>query len=894
MGTYTFYGSDPPDWSEGACDGHLFSLQFQNKPEDSQLERIAETFERGLAKGPASPASQPWLWSDRFATFYLGERWSSDVYDSPAFLVAAERFLDDIHRISPIVDAIFHGAHGDPPPVGQLSPGPDFGIETTTGPFGRPVDPSFPPAAPNPVVEAARARTREELAEAKIDEAVGKQKRGMVGMQRTTITPPPASEPDISAWREVVDQANLPEPYSGPKYHRIIPHSANERCLVCSRERVFKIDETGAYRSLFAAKVGIESVTDANYLFDGRVVVATDKKLRVFDVSAPLPKMLHSLVGGGNELTIVRDGRVVVSGPKPRVVAYAAGKFKLIGSFDTHLLTFTGEQDGKLIYAGGASYFEVTGLDEIYDKFAKRVQKKPAKATNKKLPAAAKAEPANIELRPVDLATLEPPAPEVSPEVIASFPPGSLIWQCKQGRSAALAPKRKPQPGCWAPLYKLEYLDDKGKVVKLTTKIHGKPWRVKALSQLALSEDGATLFVRAYNDTFAVDTATQDVQSVIGGQWEFHGNLIDMDPLDARQVLLLGERRWLWMRKDKDSWEKVADAKLSKPEATAVVETPAGFAAVVLSDSKNRLEVFALVNNTLSSVGVLREPVQSLEARGGRIVTHLAGESVEVVGLEGVVAAAAARPSPSEKKAVKKKAAKPEVTHDAIDPKLVPPEIPPAMRRRLKVKDKDARFRCSANGLEGALCQENSSFHTLVLGGKPPRHIDISGIQSVSGFDISRDGTVYLSTIRSFIRLPQDAGEPELILSIDLDKRPSNYGEDICVLNDNALLALGSRRLELLRRGDDGSWRVVDKRNVKYGERLLPVREFGLVVVLTKSGLELFGVKRSKNKLQRLTTLEAFLDRVSIVEDRRILVRDVNKAAWEFGNLAEVVETVLA
>ena len=131
--------------------------------------------------------------------------------------------------------------------------------------------------------------------------------------------------------------------------------------------------------------------------------------------------------------------------------------------------------------------------------------------------------------------------------------------------------------------------------------------------------------------------------------------------------------------------------------------------------------------------------------------------------------------------------------------------------------------------------------------------------------------------------------EPTMVHELNLNKRPTSYGQDIVALDDHTLLALGSRQALLLRRDDAGQWRQVAKRNVKEAERLLPLRELGLVVILTGNPRErvlVLGVKKN-DRIQILAKVGGWLDALR-VGDGRVFVRTVNNEAWELQNLAEV------
>lgn len=275
MGSYTRYGFDPPDWDEGACDGHQFSVQFARALSASELDRVAALFERGLARGAAKAAPQPWLWADRFALFTVGERFGS------GFLRAVEHVLDDIHAFAPILDVLFLGAREEAVDA-KPDAGPDFGVNASTAAYRRAVDPSLPPAAAIDSFERSRLRVREALIEERIAEVLRAEKRGQVGLQPTSMTPPEPKEPDLGPWLDLLERTKRVD--EGWIRRQLVPHSSGDRCLLVQQYSVRELDGSGASRGLFTVEPGIESVGAAAYLYDLRVVVATDKRLRLFDL----------------------------------------------------------------------------------------------------------------------------------------------------------------------------------------------------------------------------------------------------------------------------------------------------------------------------------------------------------------------------------------------------------------------------------------------------------------------------------------------------------------------------------------------------------------------------------------------------------------------------------
>ncbi len=67
---------------------------------------MATLFEASFAAGPARAARRPWLWSERFARFALGERWSNA---TRGMFKQVAAFLKSVHGHCPIEDVLFWG-----------------------------------------------------------------------------------------------------------------------------------------------------------------------------------------------------------------------------------------------------------------------------------------------------------------------------------------------------------------------------------------------------------------------------------------------------------------------------------------------------------------------------------------------------------------------------------------------------------------------------------------------------------------------------------------------------------------------------------------------------------------------------------------------------------------
>ena len=180
------HGFGPADWFEGSSEGQGYELCFADPPDDGTRVRIAHAFEDALRGTGAEPSDDPWLWSGRWALFFVAERPDEDAGVDDEF-DARQTFCDmedgvrealhAIDAVSPIEHAIFWGASalhewdGEPPPPGPVWPGleqPSPEIIGRAGPdrglLAGKVDTSFESARKEARLErmAGRARAKKQ------------------------------------------------------------------------------------------------------------------------------------------------------------------------------------------------------------------------------------------------------------------------------------------------------------------------------------------------------------------------------------------------------------------------------------------------------------------------------------------------------------------------------------------------------------------------------------------------------------------------------------------------------------------------------------------------------------------------------------------------------------
>ena len=150
---YVFYGESPGDWFEGANLGHIYEIVFKTEPDAKTKAKIAKLFTKQTSKGLVEAAPHPWMWSGRWALFFVGERKKG----GDPFFEAVKKLMDEIHAEAPLAEVIFRGTRADEtryprPPT----PGPKWPKLQFPKQFGSSIDASLPEGAPDEAFEKAR------------------------------------------------------------------------------------------------------------------------------------------------------------------------------------------------------------------------------------------------------------------------------------------------------------------------------------------------------------------------------------------------------------------------------------------------------------------------------------------------------------------------------------------------------------------------------------------------------------------------------------------------------------------------------------------------------------------------------------------------------------------
>jgi len=904
---FRFYGDHPADWIEGASDGHGFSVQFVGPPTSEGLRTIATLYQSMLSKGPASPSRGPWEWSERFAHFHVGERWTAGA----AILGPVLRLLWKVHATCPIRDVVYFNAReGAGGPEQPPDPGP-AGWHYF-GQFRRQTDPALPPLATIEAFEevrlAAALATWERDTREQIDQEI-KAQRGEKGIrlehfdgEGPTFPPPPGEAPTVStaADRLIVQtgagerrELALPEGSGDPGC--VAAHPDGGRALVGGRDFIVEVDlATGSVRPRRVPARG-EALQDLTWLEGESWAALTADRLYVLEPGADGDAIVDALDVRRSGLQPLLGGRVVAafsSIGKPEFFALAHRQLKRLGATKARIDDVV-EHEGRLLATfehqtdAPRSWYELLGLEEALDAL---VAKKP----RKKRSAKPVIETITHDALPDELRSsrLARSPVELEREWNGLFAQRFEGWVSE----FTAVPAARSSRGVLATVVEPTTIlvsHEEGQVRKLRKFRKGQD-----VTQLEFDPTGRYLFAccRGLVTRFDLDDG-------------FRRETVHDDPSKPMQICAVSGERLLayfltgvcQVALEDGAWALKGVKKVPR-YATAAL-SPA-LETVFLVDSSKGARAFAAVGDKMLEVWKWSSRCTRASFVGPRVFLHLDWveqfPAAEVLGLEAALEAKRRAPVRKKARASKKPGTKkPEVVQQVIEPASVPDDAhEQAVYAHLGIQGETGELRCrqSAAGLRGALCDPAGGgyYRTLVIDGeRGPRRTDISGISSVGGFDLAPDGSVYLARLQGFLRLDPDTGEPAMLHELNMHKRPTSYGRDVAALGEDVLLALSSRRVELLRRDETGAWQAVSKRNVKQGERLFPLRSLGLAVILTGHPQErvlLLGIGRN-DRLQILSKLGGWLAAFRVVDDR-VFVRTVNDEAWELTGLAAVAESL--
>lgn len=458
---FRYYGRSPADWHEGANEGHIYEVQFRREPSEGERARLAEVYESLLASGPARPSTRPWLWSQRFARFTVGERWSSA---ARATFSKVTDFLLAAHRVCPMAEVVFwgmreEGTSGWDRWTVAVQPKPDQGPAYDPPAGVRAVDPALPVGAPHAAFEAARLTARSEVQRtriekvnagsdvqlvpfegevvrptvpAELEEAFGAPKPTWVerngrksladGYHPLFATPRPIARHTTNGYTDgfaFLDDSGGVRPVVFPDGHRaghyIAVHRDGDQALTACGNHLHAVDlATGVATPRFVVEDKVQGLA---YLGDLWVVRGASELL-VLDPSTEVPTVVASAKGKGDTVSVHRDDTVLITaeyGANPRVYAFAEGKLRKVAGFKSKLSSPV-EVDGRVLFYANdaASYYALDGLDEVVEAWAgplrekaEKARQKAAKSTPAK-PKPAKSPPANSHSGETEPAETEP------------------------------------------------------------------------------------------------------------------------------------------------------------------------------------------------------------------------------------------------------------------------------------------------------------------------------------------------------------------------------------------------------------------------------------------------------------------------------------------------------
>jgi hypothetical protein len=684
---FRFYGSRPGDWFEGANDGHCYELCFVQTPGKETRAAIAQCFEEACLKGPVEPAwEEPWLWSDRFALLFVGERF--DTGDEGFFFSAIARLMESIHGIAPLEQVVFFGARevgGDgwerwstsrqkEPTAGPAYPEFDF----SNGVYGGAENPSLPTPTGDPDFErardAARLARQRGIAAAEAKTAMDAGEIALVPIDGAVLAQhvDPSRDPRVRALfgddararispsgRVVVEVRDGKDPgewspraafiddYGAAKAFEVpMEHRGIAAISVSARGSPAVLAVIGPTHTLFlrvslpdGAILGVfdgwpgtvEGGVRAVACTDDLVLVLTTEGLYLFDpktsdrekVESLRP--LHSVRCRGDGMDMIDGGNIAVVqtlSDKNHVLVVGIAGRKLHVLGRLRPVVRSTFELGDRVFATSRQ-----GAYELrnWEEHYARVAKKGERQGAK---AAAKAKAGKAPGTGGSKPTLQPFAGTLPPDTETAVRPDvdfdaiGLKWKYYQGVSDVSL----------------------GSLLK-----HACPFSGTRQTPHAFSADGSRVAM-VYDGTVAeVDLKSGKKTLELPDVWS-EGSFINVAyTADDELVVLSGKKLMLVQRGARNKGEIVAGANVKGVQERTYflylvpLEGRRMF-AVFASKGPERLVVFGVAPGRLKALVKFAEPLQSVETRGDRLfATDTKGQMFEVVGLEQAYAAFASR-----------------------------------------------------------------------------------------------------------------------------------------------------------------------------------------------------------------------------------------------------------
>lgn len=640
-----------PDLLEWLDDsGHIFEVRFQDVPDHKASRRLGRLFTEHFLHGPADPSG--WTWSGPFARFDVTLRCPRD--HAAVFAHVAE-FLIQAHEIALIKEVLM--LDGALPPAESLDKGPAF------EPRIRRVDRRLPAPAPNraflggwrQVQDQLKLAAEQEQA-ARLESLFSSPKPDQVGLSRVEAVPLSSQQEYPACLRELFDPAKtffrgpLSAPYVILKNNRqyqtyswldggrvreasfpepvcnwSAPRSDGRFALVWlhTSNKLFEIDLTSGETALlwtgdFQSDGAIQGV---HYLDNDTWAVSFEKLMYVLRRSK---KEIREVTRGpamGSSMVIVAQGRLLISAGL-QVHLWTGERLKLVGQCDAKKLGFHAEKGDEILlridpsdlshfldfyaedrHCDARTFFALTQVEEVL----KAREAKPKKTARKR-----QARP-KITLEPVPEGDV-PPRPEISGKdrVLVTKKRRSYstvldglsrqrdtVVQAESGRIAAIVGEG------------ITFLDDARQQQLVPDE------RRNEFKHIVLDPDGTCAFVQVGNHTLhQADFQSRAIREVafIGLNC---GVLADFAALDADNVLMLGERKLLWMMRLDGEWLPVDEKKISGGQN--IHWSPSLRVAIVLTKARDALQVWAPLDEQLTKLGQLREKIREVRIHGDAV-----------------------------------------------------------------------------------------------------------------------------------------------------------------------------------------------------------------------------------------------------------------------------------
>lgn len=657
---YLFYGANPGDWYEGANDGHRYEVRFREPPDAASRAQLARIYESELRQGPASAATEPWLWSGPWALFAIGERWTSA---GRSAFAQVERMLDRVHAIVPVRQVVFWGARArgnndyrtDQSVAARPHPiaGPNYPGASSPDLFEQPRDPSIPTPAVDDGFERARREVRDAAQKQRLDASSrAALAKGQIALRALAEPAPDEDMVPAGLAKRCPDGVELAAGCAcgvDKKTDALIFVDAKGKAKTLAREpslRSFSLRED-ASACLFITGDGIfeaslpggtvrkldalpdpKALTIAHVGSD-RILVGTDDEILLLARCPDGLDRIATLKGASPYFTSYRDGAICfvstyTDGSRLIVLGLAGREMKALARFPTMVLPSIRGGRPVAEVVGSDDGYEFFNLDQVYETFASAAVGRAALADKKAVTAVDKG---GIRCCEIPAAEVVPyPSPTKAQQKL--FENAGVFDVSASGRVVALTGDGRDYQG--RPLWDaFAYLDDRGKM--------RVPEVGSYKTNLAVRADGAFALIADQAELWEIDLGSGKFvhlweKEEIG--WECF-RAVAYAP--GGLFTLLTDKHLRLLERGPKNAKVLATVKC--PKAATMVDHRGGQVVLVMGTGVDKVTVVGVAGKTLKPLAKLRDDVEWCHVAAERVFAGFKQRCYEIQGIDGVAEA---------------------------------------------------------------------------------------------------------------------------------------------------------------------------------------------------------------------------------------------------------------